>query len=208
MAVSPSPTGPFVPTSQFKPLVCPLSEGGAIDPSVFQEDDGDEYLLWKTDANCCGGAPTLFIQKLSPDGLSLAGPEAADGPWLLSDATPLIHTDQVWEGRGIEAPTLRKHEGRYYLFYSGGSYVNDRYAVGYASAASLMGPYQKASTPILSSSTHGLEGPGGQDVFDGPSSETWIAFHAWRATGPRRFRALYVGQILWAPEGPVIAPKC
>jgi beta-xylosidase len=206
VAVSQGPTGPFTPTSETKPLVCPLGEGGAIDPSIFKEEDGSEYLLWKTDSNCCEGVPTLYIQQLAPDGLSLVGPNSAEAPWLLPDATPLIHADQPWEGRVIEAPTLLKHQGRYDLFYSGGDYASNRYAVGYASAASLFGPYQKAAGPILSSSTSGLQGPGGQDVFAGPDGETWIAFHAWQ--GPPRYRALYFGQIVWTGGSPNAALQC
>ena len=208
VAISQSPTGPFTSTSQTKPLVCPIGEGGAIDPSVFEEGDGSEYLLWKTDANCCQGAPTLYIQQLSQDGLSLAGPQSGDGPWLLPDATPLIHADQTWEGGVIEAPTLRKHDGRYYLFYSGGDYATNRYAIGYASAASLLGPYRKANDPILTSSMSGLQGPGGQDVFDDPDGETWIAFHAWQGVRPSRFRTLYFGHLLWKSDGPIVAPEC
>ncbi len=207
VAVSGTPAGPFAPTSETKPLVCPLSEGGAIDPSLFQDDDGQQYLLWKTDSNCCDGTPTIYIQKLSKDGLTLLG-DAADGPWLLADATPLIHTDQAWEGRVIEAPTLRKHDGRYYLFYSAGNYLTNGYAVGYASAAALLGPYQKAPAPILSSSSVGLDGPGGQDVFGGPNGETWIAFHAWREGRPQKFRALYFGRLQWTPDGPAFEPNC
>jgi beta-xylosidase len=208
VAVSLSPAGPFIPSSDSKPLVCPLSEGGAIDPSVFRDDDGQPYLLWKTDTNCCDGAPTIYIQKLSADGLSLVQTAPGDGPWLLPEATPLIHTDQPWEGRTIEAPSLYKHEGRYYLFYSGGDYMTGGYAVGYASAASILGPYQKAPAPILTSSTSGLEGPGGEDMFDRPDGRTWAAFHAWQGQRPSRFRALYFGQVVWTPEGPQIRPLC
>jgi beta-xylosidase len=207
VSVSQSPTGPFVPTDDIKPLVCTLAEGGAIDPDVFRDDDDSEYLLWKTDTNCCNGDPTLYIQKLAPDGLSLAGGDLSNAPWLLPEAKALIHRDQPWEGHVIEAPTLLKHDGLYYLFYSGNSYDSDRYAVGYATADSVLGPYQKAASPILESSTLGLRGPGGQDVFTGPRGETLIAFHAWQDQ-PVRHRALYLGRIAWDPAGPRVVTNC
>ena len=197
VAVSRTPDGPFAPTSQTQPLVCPLQAGGAIDPSVFSEDDGGEYLLWKTDANCCAGVPTLYIQKLSADGLSLIG-----------TATPVLHRDQAWEGRVVEAPTLIKHAGRYYLFYSGGYYASSRYAVGYASADHLLGPYRKAPAPILSSQSSGLSGPGGQDVFTGPDGATWIAFHAAVDEASSARRALYMGRIAWGSDGPAVTMQC
>jgi arabinan endo-1,5-alpha-L-arabinosidase len=208
VAVSASPSGPFTPTDEVKPLVCPLAQGGAIDSSVFRQDDGSEYLLWKTDANCCEGVPVIYIQPLAPDGLSLVGDHMADAPWLLPDAVPLIRRDQAWEGLVVEAPTLLKHAGRYYLFYSGGFYGGGDYAVGYASALSLLGPYQKAAAPILGASTVGLSGPGGQDIFTGPDGADWIAFHAWREVGGRRYRALYLGRIDWSAGGPSVRIAC
>jgi beta-xylosidase len=208
VAVSASPTGPFVPTDEVKPLVCTLGEGGAIDPSVFRDDDGAEYLLWKSDANCCGGDPAIYLQRLAPDGLGLAGPHAADTPWLAPDATRLIVRDQAWEGRVIEAPSLVKHAGRYVLFYSANDYASSGYAVGYATAASLMGPYQKASGPILNAAGSGLDGPGGADIFTGPDKATWIAFHAWRGDGAGRHRALYFGRIDWRDGGPAVTTAC
>ncbi len=207
VAVSQSPTGPFIPTDEVKPLVCTLAEGGAIDPDVFQDDDDNEYLLWKSDSNCCDGVPTIYIQKLARDGLSWAGEGSSNAPWLLPEATALIRRDQPWEGRIIEAPTLRKQDGRYYLFYSGSFYGSDRYAVSYATAPSVLGPYVKAASPILSSSNFGLQGPGGQDVFAGPSGDTFIAFHAWQDQ-PVRHRALYFGRVTWDPSGPRVVISC
>lgn len=207
VAESPTPQGPFVPTSETRPLVCPLADGGAIDPSVFRDDDGAEYLLWKTDSNCCSGAPAIYLQKLTPDGLALEGSHGVDAPWILADATPLIHRDQPWEGQVVEAPSLIKHAGRYYLFYSGGYYGGGSYAVGYASADRLMGPYQKASAPLLSAA-NGLSGPGGQDVFIGPRGEPMMAFHAWREASPPRHRALYVSPLAWNADGPIAPSDC
>ena len=207
VAVSQTPAGPFAPTSETTPVVCPLDAGGAIDPSVFRDDDGAEYLLWKTDSNCCDRASTLHMQRLSQDGLSLVGRNSAEAPWRLPDAAPLIHVDQPWEGGVIEGPTLRKHRGQYYLFYSAGRYATTRYAVGYATSASLFGPYKKAVSPILSASAS-LQGPGGPDVFSGANGSTWIAFHAWRQSGGQRFRALHVGRIVWRRDGPIVMTQC
>ncbi len=208
VAVADSPAGPFTPTDDVRPLVCPLGLGGAIDPDVFREDDGGEYLLWKTDSNCCDGGPEIYIQKLAADGLSLVGPHAADGPWLLADAVSLLRRDQPWEGRVVEAPSLRKHDGRYVLFYSGGFYASVGYAVGYAVSDSLLGPYRKAAAPILATTDAGLTGPGGEMVFTGPDGGDWMAFHGWRADSGRTYRAFYLGRIDWASGLPVVRTDC
>jgi beta-xylosidase len=129
-------------------------------------------------------------------------------PGCFPDAVPLIRRDLAWEDLVIEAPTLVKHAGRYYLFYSGGFYGSDAYAMGYASAPALLGPYRKADAPILSMAGSGLPGPGGQDIFTGPDGASWIAFHAWRRSGSQPFRALYFGRIAWDPAGPVVRTTC
>ena len=58
----------------------------------------------------------------------------------------LIKEDQPWEGNLIEAPTLFRHGSRYYLFYSANAYNTCDYAVGYAVADSVTGPYTKPRT--------------------------------------------------------------
>src|SRR5438105_3608783 len=95
-----TPYGPFVPVGT-TPLVCPVDQGGAIDASTFMEN-GQLYLLWKADGNCCGLPAVINLQPLSADGLTLTGP-----------ATPLISNDQPYECSVVEAPTLIKHGGTY-----------------------------------------------------------------------------------------------
>ena len=45
-------TGPYTPTSN-SALICPLSEGGAIDASGYN-DNGNRYITWKVDGNSIG----------------------------------------------------------------------------------------------------------------------------------------------------------
>jgi arabinan endo-1,5-alpha-L-arabinosidase len=160
--------GPFTPAGT-GPIVCPFDEGGAIDPATFTDDDGTRYLLWKNDGNCCGLDTWLQVAELSPDGTSLVG-----------ETTRLLQQDQDWEGNLIEAPTLVEHDGQYTLFYSANDYGGESYATGYANADSLLGPYTKGDTPLLSTerSDGRWLGPGGQDVVEGPDGEA-ILFHSW-----------------------------
>src|SRR5579871_5227953 len=66
-AVANAPAGPFHDDST-APFVCPIAQGGAIDPSIFVQGD-TPYLLWKADGNCCGLPTTIYSQPLTPDGL-------------------------------------------------------------------------------------------------------------------------------------------
>ncbi|MFC6665801.1 glycoside hydrolase family 43 protein [Deinococcus radiopugnans] len=138
VATAASPAGPFRDASR-KPLVCQIGEGGSIDASPFKDADGKRYLLWKNDGNCCSQPTNLYLQPLSADGLKLTG-----------KASALIQNFQLWEGNVIEAPTLYRAGGVYYLLYSAGPYDSDLYAVGYATAPRVTGPYKKApENPIL-----------------------------------------------------------
>jgi arabinan endo-1,5-alpha-L-arabinosidase len=191
-ATSSTPAGPFVPYDS-EPFICQAEEGGSIDPSSFIDEDGQRYILWKNDGNCCGKQTYLYIQKTTPDGRSLLGNPAR-----------LIKADQGWEGPLVEAPTLWKQSGKYYLFYSANTYGNEAYASGVAVADSILGPYQKNGNPVLWSKMGGTDwiGPGGQDVFMGPDNTTLIAFHSWD-----RFiikRALYIQPLVWQNGLPVV----
>jgi beta-xylosidase len=194
LATSAQPEGPFRPTesSNEQPFVCQQGEGGSIDPSTFTDDDGTSYLLWKSDANSRGGKTWLYIQRLSRDGLSLEG-----------EPVRLISADARWEGVLVEAPTLWKHEGRYYLFYSANDYASRNYAVGYAVADKPEGPYTKAKeNPILKTTLGaGIVGPGGQDIQVGADGQEYMLFHTWTAGA---YRALAVAPLEWADGKPVV----
>lgn len=169
VAVAKSAAGPFRGYGA-GPLVCQVSEGGSIDASPFVDDDGKAYLLWKNDGNCCNLATHLYLQPLSADGLKLTG-----------KATSLLSNFELWESSVIEAPTLYKKSGHYYLLYSGGPFDSDLYAVGYATAQKITGPYRKASeNPILVSQGE-VAGPGHQAVITDAAGQTWLAYHAWTA---------------------------
>jgi beta-xylosidase len=185
VATATAPEGPFRIVGD-RMLVCPRQEGGAIDAATFTDDDGERYLLWKNDGNCCGMDTWLQIAPLSADGLRLTGP-----------ARRLVKQDQPWEGALIEAPTLRKRGQRYVLLYSGNDYGGADYAIGYATARSLDGPYLKAGEPLLSTRSSGgaFLGPGGQDIVTAPDGHDRLVFHAWDEA--KTYRAMHVIELDW-----------
>jgi arabinan endo-1,5-alpha-L-arabinosidase len=191
VSTSSSPDGPFKPVGS-SPLVCPTSEGGAIDPSTYSEN-GQHYLLWKADGNCCNLPAVIKIQQVSADGLTLTGP-----------ATPLIRNDLPFEGTVVEAPDLEKHDGKYFLFYSASGFAGGAYATGYATASSLTGPYMKSRTPLMSTDRFRgkIIGPGGEDVVKAPDGSTKIFFHGWDPT--YTYRAMYVRTLTWPGNVPTV----
>ncbi|RYE75396.1 MAG: glycosyl hydrolase, partial [Myxococcales bacterium] len=165
-ASGPTPTGPF--TDLGKPLVLDGSMS-MIDVSYFEDDKGTPYLLWKADGNAQGKPTPIYGQKLSASGLSLVGAR-----------TTLISNTLGWEGPLVEAPWVTRHGGKYFLFYSGNAYYNDKYAVGVARSDSPLGPYAKKGAPILTSDNSWV-GPGHNSVVVGPDGEDYMVYHAWAA---------------------------
>jgi arabinan endo-1,5-alpha-L-arabinosidase len=188
VATSSDPAGPFA-SSDPEPFICQTDEGGSIDPSTFVDSNSQRYVLWKNDGNSRGGQTWLYIQPVSADGLTLDGVPRR-----------LLTADQRWEGVLVEAPTLWRQDGRYYLFYSANAYYDRSYATGYAVADDVLGPYVKAEGPLVATDlAAGLVGPGGQDIVVGPRGGTWILFHGWAPDGYRR---LYLARLDWQNGAP------
>ena len=188
-ATSTSMTGPFIPNNE--PFACPTDQGGAIDASGFVESDGTRYVVYKIDGNAkghggsCGNTVSpivstpILIQKVHSDGITKIG-----------SATKIL-TNTVEDGPLVEAPSLIRHgSGSYILFYSSGCYVDSSYAAKYATSNSLTNEFKRGSeTPLMSSGSYGLTGPGGLDAsLDG----LHVAFHGKSSANGGR-RLLYTG---------------
>ncbi len=165
-ATSSSASGPFSDSSS-SPFVCQSSIGGTIDAQPFQDTDGSLYLLYKNDGNSIGVQTGIWIQQLSDDGSALVG-----------DAVELVTSGSSWDNGIVEGPYLQTcHGDQYCLFFSGSYYSGCLYAVGAATASSVMGPYTKdESNPILSSQG-AVCGPGGESLFE--DSGSYSAIHSW-----------------------------
>jgi beta-xylosidase len=194
VATSDKPEGPFKDTNE-QPFICQVEAGGSIDPSPFR--DGDKlYLYWKNDGNCCGSITYIYEQELAPDGLSLVG-----------EPNRLVSNDARWEGTVVEAPTMWKQEGKYYLFFSANAYNTINYAVGYATCDSPTGPCKDApENPILKTETTKPPalGPGHQTVVLDKDGETWFVYHVWAVPvgGKLEKRFMWLDSLTWEEGKP------
>ncbi len=164
VATSPSAQGPY---TDHPPLIGQTS--GSIDPTPVTAD-GRRYLIWKEDGNSAGLPTTIWIQQLTADGLALAG-----------EAQRILANDAAWEGHVVEAPSVIKHGGYYYLFYSGNACCGRdcKYAVGVARARCVMGPWEKhAGNPILKSNAH-WRCPGHGCAVDTADGRVFYLYHAY-----------------------------
>ena len=168
-ATSSSPTGPFIDNS-VNPFVCQTSIGGSIDASPFVDENGDIYLIWKNDGNCCNYKVNIWSQPLSANGTQLTGTPIA-----------LITNDQAWEGNLVEGPSMVYTNNTYYLFYSANNYASYQYAVGYATCTSPQGPCVKPTYSPIIGYYGDVWGPGGESPFTDINGNIWFAYHGWTA---------------------------
>jgi beta-xylosidase len=168
LATSPLPDGPFLDTST-KPLYCSSDPMGSIDPAWLKVG-GKVFLVWKN-AGVPGSKPTeVLAQRMTADGLRFA---PGTKPHVL------LRTAQKWEGNVIEAPSMVKYGGRYYLFYSGNRYTTADYAIGYAVCSGPLGPCTRPRSKPLLASGGSIAGPGAQSPVVDTAGRLRLAYSAW-----------------------------
>ena len=204
VATAESPLGPF----RHRAILVRGDDNkvGVIDATIAVDEKDRPYLIYSEET------PRRIVAR----------PLNADLLGVAPEITEVIRPDLDWERGVTEAPTIFKRGGIYHLFYSGGPYegVKDgpRYAVGHASARSLLGPYTKTPAPILASVEGKVYGPGHQCVVTAPDGSDWLLYHGWDAVGQPRYgqnpsgRTLRIDRIEWqgqAPRvvGPTLTPR-
>lgn len=194
MAVSEDPAGLFTDDAE-QAMICQGDLGGSIDAYPFLDDDGKLYLLWKNDGNCCGYDIWLWIQELSPDGMILQ-----------AEPVKLIKMDQAWERPLIENPAMLKHNGKYYLFYSGNRWESHEYAIGYAVCETVLGPCEKPLSEPWFQYKAPVMGPGGEAFFTDIKGNLWMAYHAWTGADvgyPQGKRSFHLDLVTFEGDKPV-----
>jgi len=134
VATSDSPTGPFQYIGSLRP-----NGSMSRDMTVFVDDDGKAYQFYASENNA-----TMHISLLTNDYLKPSG-----------------RFVRAFEGRSMEAPTVFKHNGRYYLMASGctGWAPNEARS---AVAESIWGPWKELGNPC--------RGPESEVTFRGQST--------------------------------------
>ena len=183
-ATADSPLGPFIPEPRW-------TFDKTIDGHIFLDEDGHGYLFcvsWRE-----GHEYGIWAYALEDD-LVTVKPETE---------VQVIRPTDAWEqvsGRVTEGPFVLKHNGKYYLTYSGNGYDAKEYAVGYAVADSPLGPYDKyGANPILSY-TSKLYGPGHHSFTTSPDgSELIIVYHTHASTTAVHPRTICIDRARFAP---------
>ncbi|EOR94676.1 putative beta-xylosidase [Arcticibacter svalbardensis MN12-7] len=166
IAKSDSPLGPFK-QKVLKPL---FRIGKQIDPFIFLDDDGKCYLYHVK----INKGYRIYVSEMNADLSDV----------ILDNTSECISGSKPWENiektkwAVTEGPSVVKHKDLYYLIYSANSYRNKDYAIGYATAKSPLGPWNKYSgNPIISKSTIHYNGTGHGDLFKDQSGDYRYVMH-------------------------------
>ncbi|MDX8029078.1 family 43 glycosylhydrolase [Lentzea sp. BCCO 10_0856] len=154
VAVSDSPTGPFVDSG--KPLIAKNPGGGqAIDPAVFIDRSGQPYLYW--------GNGEAYVVPLNNDMISY-------DPAKISRITGL--TDFR------EGLFMVERKGTYYLSWSIDDTRSEDYRVAYATASSPTGPFTNRGLILSKDTKLGIKGTGHSSMLQVPGTDDWyLVYH-------------------------------
>jgi beta-xylosidase len=200
VAIADAPAGPFrdkgilkLASGAVDPVRGPIGcgDGGGwsdIDPAPYVATNGATYIYVST-GHEPGGAWRRTLGVI---------PLAADRIHAASSRRALFSATRAWEAGVVEGPWVMRHNSTYYLFYSGGSFADASYAMGYATASSPTGTFAKASANPILKSTANVIGPGGGSVTTEPAGGDWMLYHGRAiAGGPRTLR---IDPLVWTPS--------
>ncbi len=159
----------------------------AIDAHLFRNDDGRLYLYFVQLPGFC-----ITVQAMgSPT-------ESAGEPRIV------LQPESEWETRNghvTEGPWMIKHDGRYYLLYSGSGADTPDYAVGYATSTSPLGPFTRAEHNPILHRADGLFGPGhGCAIRDG-GGQWWFLYHQKRTARREWDRFICIDPLRFDEQG-------
>jgi beta-xylosidase len=209
VARSRDPEGPYedAGVTLVNPASCPF----AIDAHPFRDADGRWYLFYARDfldTDDGHRAGTAIVVDRLLEMTRLAGEPRtvlrACFDWQRFKAERPMYGG-VYDWHTLEGPCVREHAGRYYCFYSGGSWESETYGVDYGVAETVMGPYRHPETcaepRVLRTIRGRLIGPGHNSIVAAPDGDTeLLVFHAW--SPDMRARRMYVSQLRWTADGP------
>lgn len=197
-----------------RPLLDP--QYTTIDATLTWDDDGNPYMIYALDCsdNWVNGVSVsqIYGVALAPDYLSAVGEPvlltSPEGEW------ETLSMDPLWN----EGPSVLRHDGKYYLFYSVNGYFMKEYSVCVAVADHPLGPYvRQKNNPLMlyveNNSGILISGPGHNSFFE-VGNELFTSYHTHTfpddPSGNRQFcvdRAGFHADGTAYINGPTLAPQ-
>jgi arabinan endo-1,5-alpha-L-arabinosidase len=202
VAVADHPFGPFVDSG----VNLTPHERFAIDPHPFRDADGTWYLYYARDVLTGARVGTQIAVDLLPEMTALGGRTRAvleaTADWQLYQASRSMY-GSTYDWHTLEGPAVCYRDGRYYCFYSGGSWQTTGYAVAWASAPSPLGPWTEPPTAtgrLLAAVAGHVRGPGHNSLVTTYGGRDMLVYHAWDAATTRRM--MCIDPLDWRADGP------
>jgi hypothetical protein len=149
------------------------------DLAFFKDDDGTVYVYHHSGSGV--GRDGIFVTPLDP---------STDFTRTLAPSKSCFsyNPEHIWERWGdrnefpdiawIEAPWMTKHNGRYYLQYSGCGTEWTKYAIGVYTSDSPTGPFvYDEKSPILIETGGLLKGTGHHAMAQDDGGNWWMIYH-------------------------------
>jgi len=176
LAVADKPDGPFI---DVKTPWIEFSDWACIDASLFIDNDSVPYLFF----NKVGVVNEpwhlygiIYMVCLSKDLMS-----AITEPKLVAQAEePWEEMDPKYKSSCNEGSFVFRYNNKYYLTYSSGHYLSQKYGIGYSTADSPFGPWKKSpNNPLVQSDlANGISGPGHNSITWSPDKKTmYMVYH-------------------------------
>jgi arabinan endo-1,5-alpha-L-arabinosidase len=200
VAVADRPEGPYVDEG----VDLTPHEGFAIDPHPLRAQDGGLFLFYARDVLEGERVGTMLAVAplLSPTSL---GPAVdvllASADWQIFERQRHRY-GRVVDWHTLEGPFVVFRDGRYWCFYSAGSWEQPTYAVGCAVSDHPLGPWVEAdaSRRVLQSVPGHVTGPGHNSLVRTADDVDVLVYHAWDEALTRR--QMRVDQVWWTDQGP------
>ncbi len=209
VAYSAHPLGPFEDCGR----VLVPDQPFTIDAHPFRDEDGVWYLFYAQDFLTLDGdtrVGTGIVVDRLVDMLTLAGePHVVVRPhldWHLFKAQRVMYGG-VHDWHTVEGPSVLRHEGRYYCFYSGGAWEQETYGVSYVSTDHPLGLYTsplETSYQVLRSLPPHVMGPGHNSFVRSRDGQLLMVYHAWDAARTGRYMRL--DKLVWKEGVPHVSP--
>ncbi|MBO4801794.1 MAG: family 43 glycosylhydrolase [Bacteroidaceae bacterium] len=185
-----------------------------LDPQLFRDDDGSEYLYFTTwgiyKGFGCG------VAKLNSQFQILNSQFADARRWNENRPFPIAADEFFSEKQLIpntelkdifEAPFVFKRNGVYYFTYSSGSCHTDTYRVQYAvSTTGPMGPYEYKGEILTTNEDQTVHGPGHHSVLE-QDGKYYIVYH--RHNNPKSVhgfnRQLCIDELKFDEQGNIVS---
>lgn len=204
IAISPLPTGPFKDSGAILTADDPFT----IDAHPFRDEDGQWYLFYSRDFLEGERPGTGVVADRLLDMSTLAGERVTvvrgHADWQLFERQRHWY-DRVWDWYTVEGAAVRKHNSRYYCFYSGGLWKAASYGASCVVADHPLGPYEAQTGvegPNLLRTVPGqIIGPGHLSVTRGPDNlHEYLIYHAWDPEATQR--SMRMDELMWTDTGP------